>query len=287
MKIKTISKTLAVAALLLVQAVAAFSVVRTDSIRSTILGEWVKYNVYYPESYDGSGRVKYPVLYLLHGLSDNYNGWNNRGHLGEVADELLRQGKIREMIIVMPNAGGPDVGNVWNGYFNMPGWSYEDFFFKELMPTVETKYNAGGGKAMRAISGLSMGGGGSTVYSLKHPELFSSCYAMSAWLGDNAGLQTKEQNKFAYLVEAVRKNAAADIVANASEEQLAQFRSVKWYFDVGDDDSLLELSEKLHLLMRSKRIKARLIVREGNHNWIFWNAALYNSLPFASDNFEK
>ncbi|MDO4951916.1 MAG: alpha/beta hydrolase-fold protein, partial [Bacteroidales bacterium] len=53
------------------------AVVRTDSLYSTVMDEWVKYNVYTPDSFDDSGLTAYPVLYLLHGLSDYYGAWNN------------------------------------------------------------------------------------------------------------------------------------------------------------------------------------------------------------------
>ena len=95
----------------------------TDSLQSAILGTQVKYNVYLPDGY-GQTEKLYPVVYLLHGLSDNYNAWVKRGNMQTVVDELMRSGEIKEMIIIMPNAGGPDTHNTWNGYFNMQGWRY-------------------------------------------------------------------------------------------------------------------------------------------------------------------
>lgn len=271
----------------LVSFLKSWSVVKTDSVKSDVLGVWVKYNVYYPQSYNGSGTLKYPILYLLHGLSDYYGSWNDNAQLGDVADELLGEGKICEMIIVMPNAGGPDTRNTWNGYFNMPGWHYESFFFDEFVPAVETKYNAGGEKGLRAISGLSMGGGGSTVYCQKHPEMFSSCYAMSAWLESSSSIQESNINKLYYVIKAVGENSAIRFVENAEENVLERLRSVKWFFDIGDDDFLLEQSEKLHLIMRNRHIRAELRIRDGIHNWRYWKSALNQSLPFASNNFIK
>ena len=271
--------------LALAAGIQASAVVKTDSIYSTVLGEWVKYNIYVPASFDDSGATRYPVLYLLHGLSDSYVTWNKNAQLGEVADELLGQGKICEMVIVMPNAGGPDTRNTWNGYFNMPGHNYEDFFFQDLVPWVEAKYHIFGDKAHRAISGLSMGGGGSTVYSQKHPEMFSSCYAMSAWLDSNDHLQEAEINKLYYVVKAVQENSAIRFVDQADDATLDKLRTIHWFFDVGDDDFLLDQSERLHMLMRHKRVKAELRVRDGIHNWTYWKTALYTSLPFATQHF--
>lgn len=273
------------AILLLTTSVSTMATIKTDSIYSTALGEWVTYNVYTPTSFDDSGATCYPVLYLLHGLSDTYRAWNNNAQLGEVADELLGEGKICPMVIIMPNAGGPDTRNIWNGYFNMPGHNYEDFFFTELVPYVEAKYHIYGDKAHRAISGLSMGGGGSTVYSQKHPEMFSSCYAMSAWLDSSDNLQEAEINKLYYVIKAVQENSAIRFVENADDETIENLRTVHWFFDVGDDDFLLDQSERLHMLMRYKRIKAELRVRDGIHNWTYWKTALYTSLPFATNHF--
>ena len=142
----------------------------TDSIESKVLGANVVFNIYLPNGFEHSAK-QYPVVYLLHGLSDDYRAWREKGRMQDVADELIESGEAREMIIVMPNAGGPDTHNTWNGYFNMPGWNYEDFFFQEFIPQVEKKYRGVGDKGHRAVMGLSMGGGGSTVYCQRHPDM--------------------------------------------------------------------------------------------------------------------
>ena len=146
----------------------------TDSLRSAVLDAQVKFNVYLPDGFEKSAR-KYPVVYLLHGLYGSYTNWVENMKMKGIADELIASGEAVPMIIVMPNAGHPDAHNVQNGYFNMPGWNYEDFFFKELIPAVEAKYRGIGDKGHRAVMGLSMGGGGCTVYAQRHPDMFSSC----------------------------------------------------------------------------------------------------------------
>ena len=151
-------------ALLLPALSASAGKVVTDSLQSAVLNARVMYNVYLPDGFDTSGK-QYPVVYLLHGLSDDYESWVKKGNMQIVADELIGTGEASEMVIVMPNAGGPDTHHTWNGYFNMPGWHYEDFFFQEFIPAVESKYRIYGDKGHRAIMGLSMGGGGSTVYA--------------------------------------------------------------------------------------------------------------------------
>ncbi len=261
----------------------------TDSLESKVLGASVKYNVYLPSGFDKSDK-QYPVIYMLHGLSDTYTSWVERGGMQTVADELIGTGELREVVIIMPNAGGPDIHNTWNGYFNMPGWNYEDFFFKEFLPQVERKYRIISDKGHRAVMGLSMGGGGSTVYCQRHPDMFSSCYAMSAWLENKQGQvggKDLKKDKLYYVSNAVNEHSALAFIDNADDATLQALRTVKWFFDCGDDDFLVRLSFELHMKMKEKGVKSELRVRNGVHNWEYWHTALRTALPYASRNFDK
>ncbi len=260
----------------------------TDSIQSKVLGATVRYNVYLPDGFEHSDR-RYPVVYLLHGLSDDYNAWRERGRMDWALDELIGTGEAVPMIVIMPNAGGRDTHNTWNGYFNMPGWAYEDFFFQELMPQAEAKYRAISDKEHRAIMGLSMGGGGSTVYCQRHPDMFSSCYAMSPWLtnDDNNVNQGDAKDKLYLVCQAVKEHSALRFVQDADEETRKQLRTVKWFIDCGDDDFLFDMAVDMHKLMRRAGIHSELRIRNGVHNWEYWHAALRMALPFASRNFGK
>ena len=258
----------------------------TGSIDSKTLGATVKYNVYLPNGY--KAEAHYPVLYLLHGFTDTYTAWVEKGGVETVADELIASGEMVPTIIVMPNAGGPQIHETWNGYFNMPGWNYEDFFFEEFVPEVEKKFNCGGAKGRRAVSGLSMGGGGSLVYAQRHPDMFSSCYAMSPWLDNKENeVNTKPngQDKVYLVREAVKQHSAIDFLANADQATLANLRTVAWFVDCGDDDFLLHLSYEFHMKMREVKVHNELRIRNGVHNWEYWHLALRMSLPFASRNF--
>lgn len=282
--------TLAAVAFLLPSHQAKAGKIVTDSLSSQILNSTVKFNVYLPSGFEKNTEKKYPVVYLLHGLSDTYTAWKDKGNMQLVADELMRSGEACDMIIVMPNAGGPDTHNTWNGYFNMPGWNYEDFFFQEFLPEVESRYRCVGDKGHRAVMGLSMGGGGSTVYCQRHPDMFSSCYAMSAWLDNESGQvggNNTEKDKLYYVCQAVHEHSALAFIDNADDDTKAALRTVKWFFDCGDDDFLFDLSVELHKKMRNAGIKDELRIRDGVHNWEYWHLALRWSLPFASRNFDK
>jgi enterochelin esterase-like enzyme len=149
------------------------------SMTSKILKMDRKYSVYLPPDYETSER-SYPVLYLLHGSGDDQTGWVQFGEVLNIADDAIKTGISTAMIIVMPDA---NTGK--KGYVNdIKGeWRYEDFFFQEFMPFIEKTYRIKADKKYRAISGLSMGGEGTFIYALHHPELFSAACPMSAATG--------------------------------------------------------------------------------------------------------
>ncbi|MBR6457695.1 MAG: esterase family protein [Bacteroidales bacterium] len=263
------------------------STITTHSVGSVILGEEVAYNLYLPAGYDASSAELYPVIYLLHGLYGTHVDWATAGHMKDIVDELIANGELVPVVIVMPDAGDPDVHNNWNGYFNMPGHPYEDFFFGEFMPAVEREWKIAADKQHRAIMGLSMGGGGSTVYAQRHPDLFSSCYSMSGWLDADEPDARMPKDKLYIVTKSVHDHSAIDFVANADAQTLEQLRTVKWFFDCGDDDFILDLTLRMYQTMRDKRVPAELRVRDGWHSWEYWHTALRLSLPFASRNFGK
>lgn len=274
--------------LVVAAAALAQSKVVTESIRSKFLGCEQKFNVYLPAGYDAARC--YPVIYLLHGLYGEYHDWQTQGNMQTVADELIASGELLPVVIVMPNAGNPDIHHYQNGYFNVENWPYENFFFQEFLPAVEKQYNCGGRKGARAIMGLSMGGGGATVYAQRHPDLFSSCYAMSAWLDQKLGEVRPDSNsdsKFVLTAISVREHSALDYVEQADPATVEALKTVAWFLDCGDDDSLMPLSVELHLKMKKVGIHSELRIRNGIHNWEYWHTALRLSLPFASRNFSE
>ena len=260
----------------------------TESIKSAKLGVEQGYNVYLPSGYDAAKH--YPVIYLLHGLYGSYPNWVEAGRMKEVADQLITSGEVVPVVIIMPNAGDQDVNNYQNGYFNVPGWPYEDFFYQEFLPAVEKKFNCGGAKGQRSIMGLSMGGGGATVYAQRHADMYASCYAMSAWLDNKEGeLRRKVDtvDKLYYVRESVIEHSALDFLRDASDETLGELRSVAWFIDCGDDDFLTRLNTEFFFLMKEKKVHSELRIRNGVHNWEYWHLALRLALPFASRNFSR
>lgn len=133
-------KLLTTALLALTAALTAGAQSRTEvyTFPSEVLGAEKSCTVYLPDGYDRS-QESYPVLYLLHGASGCHTDWTQKGDLRRIADEAIAAGMARPMIVVMPDASGegPKRTGKHMGYFDVPGWDYERFFFEEFMPAVE------------------------------------------------------------------------------------------------------------------------------------------------------
>lgn len=257
------------------------------SVPSKLLKSERKFAIYLPPDYETSDRT-YPVLYLLHGSGDNHTGWVQFGEVLHIADKAIREGSTTAMIIVMPDA---DTGR--RGYFNdvKGDWPYEDFFFKELMPFVEKKYRIKGEKRYRAISGLSMGGGGTFMYALHHPELFSSACPLSASTGpltlEDARKNLVRNNPSIQdsTVAAYFNRHSVVPLVNAIKDD--QKKAVRWYIDCGDDDFLYEGNSLVHIAMKKKEIPHEFRIRDGAHNWTYWRQSLPQVLEFVSQGFHQ
>ncbi len=260
----------------------------TDTIYSQVLKTKRAYTVYLPKNFEQEKTRKYPVLYLLHGMWENNSAWANQGRVKDVMDRLTASGEACEMIIVTPDAGGGDPNKFQNGYFDMKGWNYEQFFYTEFMPYIENKYRVIGDKKHRAIGGLSMGGGGATNYGQRHADKFCAVYAMSALMSipERGAARFDDPNgKLAILTQSVIDNSCIKYVEEADENRKSQLRSVAWFVDCGDDDFLLERNTEFFYAMRQAGIPCQLRVRDGGHDWEYWHSALYTCLPFVTRNF--
>tara|TARA_B100000242_G_scaffold103359_1_gene71306 strand:- start:260 stop:1033 length:774 start_codon:yes stop_codon:yes gene_type:complete len=254
---------------------------------SEILNMERKYAVYLPPDYDTSSR-SYPVLYLLHGLGDDQTGWIQFGEVKKIADNSILNGDATPMIIVMPDA---NTGRI--GYFNIPSknWMYEDFFFNELMPYVESKYRIKSDKRFRAISGLSMGGGGTLTYALHRPDLFSAAAPLSSATGSidvDESLERIRRYGFQFtrdeMQSLLKNNHPLELIQDIP---LNKLNSVRWYIDCGDDDYLFEDNSLLHIAFKKRGINHEYRVRDGAHTWTYWRESLPTVLEFVSAGFHQ
>ncbi len=264
------------------------------SIQSKILGKAVKYAVYLPAGYETSQR-KYPVLYLLHGYSDDETGWVQFGEVQKITNETIAKGDATDIIIAMPDAGVS-----W--YINDAGGKvrFEDFFVQEFIPAIDSLYKTRNKREYRAVAGLSMGGYGSLIYGMKHPDLFAACAPLSAavWNDEHiTGLPQADWMNYKFnelfgssqegkkrLTETWYKNSILNIAATTPVEKLNQ---VRFYIDCGDDDFLIKGNMELHALLTDRKVKHEFRVRDGAHNWPYWRSALPEVLKFVTEGFHR
>jgi enterochelin esterase-like enzyme len=235
---------------------------------SKIIGDHRDYYVYTPPGYDAKRKEAYPVLVLLHGLSENASAWLVAGHANFIMDNLIAEGKIPPMVLVFPlGYGDPD--DMSKGM----GGPFEQFsksLLEELLPEVEKRYHVTRDPSRRAIAGLSMGGGQSLYIGLNHPEKFayvggfSSAVVMYGMNRDRSTVKNPEQ---------MLDSALFQKVFPALNDQVNSKLKLIW-FGTGDKDGEINFSAEFKYWLSSKKVKFDNIIIPGNHTWMVWKRNL-------------
>jgi enterochelin esterase-like enzyme len=268
-------------------------VIEEKRIKSTILGKDVRYTTYLPADYERSNR-SYPVVYLLHGYTDDNTGWLQFGEINRYADKAIAEGTIPPMIIIMPNADSSFYINSYDGKEK-----YEDFFVKEFMPAVEKEYRIKAEKRYRGVAGLSMGGYGTLVYGLKYPQLFAAVAPFSAAVWDDSSIVKTSQEGWdrtmgqlwgrnlkgtERLTKSWYENSILKMVETKTTDELKQ---VRYWIDCGDDDFLTKGNCLLHIALSDKKVPHEYRVRDGGHTWTYWRTGITDALAFIGQSFRQ
>ncbi len=260
---------------------------------STILGRQLHFAIYLPPDYDLSSR-RYPVVYLLHGYSDNETAWIQFGEAPSAADHGIAERQIPPMILVMPDGG---VSWYINDYQGNNRW--EDAFISEFIPYIDANYRTRTSREYRGISGLSMGGWGSLTLAMRHPDLFSACAAFSAALWIDDDIVAMDDNNFERYVGGIfgnklkgkdRLNAHLrqyNPLDLAKNQPLEQLKKIRFYLDCGDDDWLLRGNCALHDILSERKIPHEFRVRDGGHQWHYWRSGISEGLKFIGCGFHR
>ncbi len=151
------------------------------SLKGNLLGDAVEQNVsiYLPPSYDAAPTKRYPVVYLLHGFGTGKGMWvvDQGINILPILNTLINDGKVREMIVVAPNAR-----NAFNGSFYVNSattGNWEDYIFRDVVSYIDANYRTLPRASSRGIAGHSMGGFGAVSIGMKHADVFSAIYALS------------------------------------------------------------------------------------------------------------
>lgn len=248
-----------------------------------------EYSIYLPDSYDTNKLKNYPVLFLMHGGGGSNTDWEKIHHLSEVANRLISNGEIDEMVIVCAE------GNQQNMmYFNAekdnngtPDWKYEDYFFNELIPYIEKTYRVRTDKEGRAIGGFSMGGGAATVFGVHHPEYFCMVYDISGYLRRQPLSFLKNDPSAAWRQQVIENNNPIVRVNSGTAEDVAAWKKTDWKIAVGDKDFTLEANMDMMKAFRKKGVPCSMYVNDGTHDAKWVNSVLEDVLKRANKNFKS
>ena len=241
-------------------------VIHRHFYHSAAAGDDRAYFVYTPPNYKPSSGPRYPVLYLLHGYSDDATAWWSVGQANVILDNLIARGVAKPMVVVMPlGYGTMDI--VWRGWARVREpdlWHrnlsrFSATLLQEVLPQVQSAYHVSNQRAARAIAGLSMGGAESLTIGLNNLDRF-------AWVGafSSGGLNTNFSAAFPAL------DAAA-----------AQRLRLLWV-SCGKDDRLIEANRQFVHWVESKGPQCVWTEVPGEHSWRVWrrNLAAFAPLLF-------
>jgi enterochelin esterase-like enzyme len=234
--------------------------------RSKVADDDRDYYVYTPPGYDPAAQTTYPVLYLLHGFSDDASGWTAVGRCNVILDNLIGQGKAKAMIVVMPLGYG-------TMEFVRLGWgawshaelrdknfaNFQKALLTEVMPKVESEYRVVRDRNARAIAGLSMGGSESLLTGLNNLHKF-------AWIG-------------AFSSGGIPQDFGKDFPA--LEAKANQQIRLLW-IACGTEDRLITVNRNLREWLKLKDVRYTEIETPGQHTWMVWrrNLAEFAGLLF-------
>jgi enterochelin esterase family protein len=230
--------------------------------RSSVVGDSRDLYVYTPPGYDPRAAKPYPVLYLLHGYSDDARAWTVVGRAHVILDNLIAAGKARPMLAVMPlGYGAPEILSRTGPTIRDPALrkrnveKFRESLLKDVMPTVEKLYRVSTDRESRAVAGLSMGGGQSLDIGLNARDRF-------AWVG-----------AFSSAVPDDPDAAFPGLDANTKPPL-----RLLW-IACGNEDFLTAANRKFWDWLQARQVPHTKIETPGGHTWPVWRRNLAEFTP--------
>lgn len=209
--------------------------------------------VYTPPGF--SKKAKYPVLYLLHGIGGDEKEWLNGGRPQVILDNLYARGRIKPMIVIMPNGRAMQddraTGNIFDSAKVQAFSTFEKDLLNDLIPFIERKYPVLADRENRAIAGLSMGGGQSLNFGLGNLDVF-------AWVGGfSSAPNTKQPQEL------------------VPDPEMAKRKLKLLWISCGDKDGLITFSRRTHDYLYEKGVPHIYHIEPGVHDFKVWKDGLY------------
>ena len=252
--------------------------IKTEKLPSKMMKREMPYRVVLPSDYSAPQSAKrYPVVYLLHGLSGHYDNWTDRTKLAE-------SDAGRGFIIVTPEGE--------NGWYtdsaSTPDDKYESYILRELIPEIDKRFRTIPDRGNRAIAGLSMGGFGAVKFGLKYPEMFSLAGSFSGALGAASITEKQFPGAIGKTIDAIfgvdgsdtrKSNDPFDLIRRATSDKIKAFPFL--YLDCGTEDFLFKNNQEFIALLLEKDVPHEFRHLPGGHNWTYWNSQVEEFLEVA------
>ena len=254
-------------------------------IVSKITSKWlqreVPYSILLPAGYESSD-LKYPILYLLHGLFGSHENWIELTKIENLSKNV-------GLIIVMPNGNDSWYCDSEVTFSNR----YETFFVDEFLPSIERAFRVITVREGRAIAGLSMGGYGAFKFSLRQPGLFKFAASFSGAFDapersdeapgfDWVTLKPSILQAFGRLGSQTRaRNDLFQLIQLVKPEDLKSLPY--FYFNCGLSDGFMEANVRLHDAFNAAGVNHQFDQIEGGHDWDYWGDQLPKLLEMTTD----
>jgi len=225
---------------------------------SSVTGKHEVCLVYAPANFDPC--KKYPVLYLQHGYGENEIGWVYQGHLARIADRLIADGRMAEMLIVMGN-GMAQRGDGEGDAKVHAAELFPRILLEDLIPFIEGRYPVLTDKWHRAMAGLSMGSFQTSLVTLTHPELFGWVGLFSGFLRSPWPGVSQEHLK----------------LLDDGEKFKASFKV--FYRAMGTEDQFFDRFLEEDELLKEKPVEMIRRTFPGTHDWTVWRRCIHDFLP--------
>jgi enterochelin esterase-like enzyme len=263
---------------------------------SSAIGDDRDFYVYTPPNFDASGKTRYPVLYLLHGLGDDASAWTTMGRANIILDNLIASGKAKPMIMVNTLGYGiADPGNHFNDIIPNPNDNFGKYtasLLNEVIPLVDKGYPTIKTRDGRALSGLSMGGAETFYVGFNHVDEFSYLAGMSSAFvmypgampatpaappagapaagGPPAGARGPQQ-------QVIDPAVFAQVFPQFGPKDAAKLKLI--YIACGTDDSLIGVNRTFKTWLKDKDISFKDVETPGAHTWSVWRNNLTDVAP--------
>ncbi len=258
---------------------------RIVNLQSKLLGKEVSYYAILPENHSKQSAAG-GVLYLLHGLFGRFDNYLTNTKIAEYAKDL-------PFLIICPEGGD----NWYSDNTEIADHYYESYFFEELIPEVERKFNAGKNRNSRAVAGLSMGGYGAFKFAFCRPEMFCFAASMSGAFHAAAVFEDEPNPAWQDLVPSIlstfgkkgdKSREANDLFRMAENFPAEQIENLPFfYFDCGAEDSFLPVNQRFAQSLKRRQIIHQFLEISGAHDWDYWDRRLKVVLSLVKDQFSK